>query len=316
MINDNEYYIQYHIPVLQKYAVGFLVTRYDGIYVDGTCGGGGHTQEILKRINKDARVIGIDQDEDAIRECKKVLSQDGRCTVVKDNFLNIQSVLRSLHIQRIDGVLLDLGISSWQIDAPHRGFSYRIEGQLDMRMNSETQVSAMHIVNVYSREDLIDIFKKYGEEKNSHKIADAIFHTRSKKRITTTTELAEIIRPVTPARFHNKTLSRIYQALRIAVNNELENLQNALSEMMNVLQYGGRIVVISYHSLEDRIVKDFFKQEFIGCICPPRIPVCTCGKVRRLKILTSKPITPSYDEVKQNPRARSAKLRAAEKIVP
>ena len=311
---DDTVYSQYHIPVLRDSSVTLLLNRPDGIYVDGTCGGGGHTVEILRHLRPDARVICLDQDDDAVAHCEKVLGRDGRVTVVKENFGNLRPVLKQMHISKVEGVLLDLGISSWQIDNADRGFSYRLDGLLDMRMNREKELNAMQIIESYTRDELANLLFAYGEEKQSFRIADAIIRERQRTKIETTSQLVEIVSRVIPERFRTKSLSRIFQALRIAVNNELETLKDALEEIPPLLNMEGRMVVISYHSLEDRIVKNFFKKESALCICPPKTPVCVCGKIQRMHILTRRPVTPDQTELSQNPRARSAKLRAAEKI--
>lgn len=314
MIVHGSAYSPYHIPVLCARSADLLVTRTDGIYIDGTCGGGGHTKEIINRLDSFARVIAIDQDEEAIAQCKTVLSSDDRVTVIKQNFANIKLILSQLNLQHIDGMLLDLGVSSRQIDSPQRGFSYRIAGDLDMRMNREMSLTARDIIATESSENLANIFYRYGEEKLSRRIADAIVEARKKKPIRSTVEFVRIIEPVIPQRIRTKVFSRVFQALRIVVNDELNNLKQALTDTLPLLSRGGRIVVISYHSLEDRLVKTFFKNESKGCICPPRTPVCVCGKIQQMKLITHKPLTPCTDEISHNPRARSAKLRAAEKI--
>ena len=313
--DDDQNTRSYHEPVLCREAVTLLLTQHDGIYIDGTIGGGGHTRNILSQVGPKARVIGIDQDEDAVTHCSKVLSNDGRLTVIHRNYSDIQNILSQLLITHIDGALLDLGVSSWQIDSPHRGFSYRMEGDLDMRMNRTQMLRAFDVLQSEEEGTLAEIFYKYGEEHMSARIAKAIVRARETAPIRTTAELTAILQTIIPERFRTKTYARIFQALRIFVNDELNHLEKALRQTLPMIRRGGRLVVITYHSLEDRIVKTFFKEESKTCVCPPRTPVCVCGKIATMKTLTPKPILPDAHERIQNPRARSAKLRAAEKII-
>jgi len=303
----------FHEPVLKKEALSFLVTAKNGIYLDGTLGGGGHSEAILKNINKSGRLIALDLDNDAIHFSRTRLKHKN-FLVEQANFKNLGEVLKKLKINRVHGILLDLGVSSYQIDTAEKGFSYRASGKLDMRMNSKQQLTAHEIANTFSEEKLCEIFKKYGEERRYRAISRVIIREREKNVIETTTDLQEIISVVLPYQNRVKSLSRIFQALRIAVNEELENLKAALESGLDYLTTGGRLVVISYHSLEDRIVKNFFKQESRRCVCPPDLPICVCGEPGRLKILTKRSIQPSKEEVQRNPRSRSARLRTAEML--
>ncbi|MCH8875028.1 16S rRNA (cytosine(1402)-N(4))-methyltransferase RsmH [candidate division KSB1 bacterium] len=303
----------FHKPVLKEEALTFLVTAKKGIYLDGTLGGGGHSEAILKNIHKSGRLIALDLDNDAIHFSRTRLKHKN-FLVEQANFKNLGEVLKKLKINRVHGILLDLGVSSYQIDTAEKGFSYRASGKLDMRMNSKQQLTAHEIANTFSEEKLCEIFKKYGEERRYRAISRVIIREREKNVIETTTDLQEIISVVLPYQNRVKSLSRIFQALRIAVNEELENLKAALESGLDYLTTGGRLVVISYHSLEDRIVKNFFKQESRRCVCPPDLPICVCGEPGRLKILTKRSIQPSKEEVQRNPRSRSARLRTAEML--
>ena len=303
----------FHEPVLKEEALSFLVTAKKGIYLDGTLGGGGHSEAILKNIHKSGRLIALDLDNDAIHFSRARLKHKN-FLVEQANFKNLGEVLKKLKIKRLHGILLDLGVSSHQIDTAEKGFSYRASGKLDMRMNSKQQLTAHEIVNTFSEKKLCEIFKKYGEERRYRAISRVIIREREKNVIETTTDLQEIISMVLPYQNRVKSLSRIFQALRIAVNEELENLKAALESGLDYLTTGGRLVVISYHSLEDRIVKNFFKQESRRCVCPPDLPICVCGEPGRLKILTKRSIQPSKEEVQRNPRSRSARLRTAEML--
>jgi len=303
----------FHEPVLKEEALSFLVTAKKGIYLDGTLGGGGHSEAILKNINKSGRLIALDLDIDAIHFSLTRLKHKN-FLVEQANFKNLGEVLKKLKIKRVHGILLDLGVSSYQINTAEKGFSYRASGKLDMRMNSKQQLTAHEIVNTFSEKKLCEIFKKYGEERRYRAISRVIIREREKNVIETTTDLQEIISMVLPYQNRVKSLSRIFQALRIVVNEELENLKAALESGLDYLTTGGRLVVISYHSLEDRIVKNFFKQESRRCVCPPDLPICVCGEPGRLKILTKRSIQPSKEEVQRNPRSRSARLRTAEML--
>ncbi len=306
-----------HIPVLLREAIDFLAPRPGGVYVDGTLGAAGHADEILKRSEPDGIVIGVDQDAEAVARSRKRLTPYGSRAVARQaNFRDIDAVLSELGVPAVDGILLDLGVSWFHVRTPERGFSFMLEGPLDMRMDPGRPKSAADLVNTLSREDLCRIIREYGEEKKAGAIARAIEKARARGPITNTVQLAEIISsafpPYPPRRIHPATLT--FQALRIAVNDELGALREGLDRMTRLLKPGGRFVVISFHSLEDRMVKQAFVTFAKGCVCPPRMPVCGCGRKPGLRILTKRPVVASADEVERNPAARSAKLRAAEKI--
>lgn len=305
----------FHIPVMLKESLDFLITDTNGKYFEGTLGFGGHSSEILNRLSDSGTLISTDVDSDAFLYCKNKFSSENRIKLYNYNFDKIDSIAKIESIQGFTGIFADLGVSSFQLDNASSGFSYRdSEAKLDLRMDKSLSVSAFDVVNSFEEENIANIIFKFGEEKNSRRIARLISEKRKIKTIDSTYELADIIKSITPFNFQNKTLSRVFQALRIYVNGELDVLQSFLKNAVDLLAPGGRIVVLSYHSLEDRIVKDIFKYETLGCICPKDFPICQCGKVKRLKILTKKPCLPSEEEVKLNFRARSAKLRAAEKI--
>ncbi len=307
-----------HIPVLLKESIDFLSPKPNGIYIDATLGGGGHSIEILKRTKGKARLIGIDRDEEAVKAAKKKIQEASfKADFIKDNFGNIKKIVKELDISSIDGILFDLGISSYQIDAPERGFSLRTDGPLDMRMDASLEVSAEDLVNKLEADELKKIIKEFGEERFAGRIANAIARSRREKPIKSTFELKDIIEKALlpgPPKQKLDGVTRTFQALRIKVNKELDNLNQGLNDSIDMLRKNGRIVIISYHSLEDRIVKNRFKMEAKDCICPPKFPKCICGHKRKLKMLTGKPIQPSKEEIERNPRSRSAKLRAAEKV--
>lgn len=301
----------YHLPVLLKECIEGLDIKPEGIYVDGTLGGGGHSLEIAKRL-KTGRLIGIDQDENAIAEASLKLKGYENVTFVHSNFSRIKEVLNELKIKKCDGFLLDLGVSSHQLDEAKRGFSYMQDGPLDMRMNREEALTAADIVNKYSEKKLSEIIFNFGEERWAKRIAEFIVKARSEKPIETTFELVDVIKRAIPkgARMEGPhPAKRTFQAIRIEVNNELGIIENTLLDMANHLNPGGRICVITFHSLEDRLVKNTFKKLQDPCECPKEFPVCVCGKVPLGKIVTRKPIEPLKEEVLNNPRARSAKLR-------
>ncbi|MBR9976170.1 MAG: 16S rRNA (cytosine(1402)-N(4))-methyltransferase RsmH [Bacteroidetes bacterium] len=304
----------YHIPVLLERSIELLVTDPQGIYVDGTLGGGGHSRLLLSRLGEKSRVIGFDQDPDAIRRAQRLFGDDPRLSPVHNNVDHLRNVLQHMEIPTIDGLLLDLGVSSHQIDVPERGFSFRFEGPLDMRMDQERTVTAADLIARSPEEELARLFFTYGEERHSRRIARAIVQASARGPLLTTGELVATISAVTSPAFRSKTLARIFQALRIAVNDELGALERTLSDALDLLRVGGHLVVISYHSLEDRIVKQFLRDEASSCVCPPRTPICVCGKVARITLLHSRYIEADEIEVRRNPRARSARLRAGEKI--
>ncbi|MBU2494409.1 MAG: 16S rRNA (cytosine(1402)-N(4))-methyltransferase RsmH [Bacteroidetes bacterium] len=306
--------MQHHIPVLLNECLEYLVTNESGIYFDGTIGFGGHTSEILKKLNSDSKVVATDKDINAFNYCKELFKNDDRVKLFNTGFTDINTVSKIESIKLYDGIFADLGVSSFQLDDAASGFTYRADTKLDLRMDKTKGVPAYEIINKYEEKELADIFYKYGEEKKSRLISKKIVEERKLKKITGTIEFRKIIESVVPERFAKKTLSRIFQALRIYVNNELNELKIFLEKSVPLLKQGGRIVILTYHSLEDRIVKDHFNFENLDCICPREIPICVCGKERRLKILTKKPLIPSEDELRINPRSRSAKLRAAVRL--
>ncbi len=305
---------QLHTPVLLNESTELLITNKSGSYFEATMGYGGHTEGILKRIKSDGVVVCTDVDENAFSFCKKKFQSESRVKLYKFNFSLVDVIAKIESIGFFDGILADLGVSSFQLDDSAAGFSYSSRTDLDLRLDKKLRKTAADILNEESESSLANVIYEFGEEKNSRRIARAICKERKIKKITKTDELKEIISSVTNARYLTKTLSRVFQALRIYVNDELVILKDFLENSMKVLGKGGRLVIISYHSLEDRIIKEFFKYESLTCVCPKDSPVCICGKEQRLKILTNKPIIPSTEELRINNRARSAKLRAAERI--
>jgi 16S rRNA (cytosine1402-N4)-methyltransferase len=306
----------YHKPVLLKEAVTGLQPRDGGVYVDGTVGDGGHAEAILAASAPTGRLVGLDRDEEAIEASRRRLRRYGnRVHVVRAEFANMKEVLHNLGYETADGVLLDLGVSSRQLEIPARGFSFSAEGPLDMRMSRSQKRAAADIVADASAEELTKIFREYGEERRAAAVARAIVRERARKPVATTTQLAAICERVLGkgrAKIHPAT--KIFQALRIAVNDELEQLRQGLEAAVELLKSGGRLAVISFHSLEDRIVKEFFARLSTDCVCPPDFPVCVCHHRRVLRVVTRRPITPAAAEIAVNPRSRSARLRIAEKI--
>ncbi len=306
-----------HISVLLNESVDALQIKPNGIYVDGTMGGGGHSEAICKKISDGGRLIGIDRDTEALGASKKRLSEYPFVSYVHSNYKNIKEVLRELDIDKIDGAVLDLGVSSYQLDCKERGFSYMEDAPLDMRMNRQGGKSAYDVVNTYSERELSDIFFKYGEERFSKKIASIICERRQDKPIETTLELVDIIKAAIPERFRQKgshPAKRVFQAVRIEVNGELEDLKGALDDFFDSLNAGARLAVITFHSLEDRIVKLAFNEYATGCTCPKDFPICVCGKKPRGKVITRKPVLPTDEEYEYNKRSKSAKLRIVEKL--
>lgn len=307
----------HHQTVLLHEAVEALQIKEDGIYVDGTLGGGGHSEAILSRL-KNGLLIGIDQDDRAIAAAGERLHPGkNRLFLVRDNFVHIDEILKEQGIEKVDGFLFDLGVSSPQLDEEERGFRYQEEAPLDMRMDRRQSLTAYEVVNEWPEEELTRIIREYGEERFARSIARRIGERRKTAPIATTRELVEVIKEAIPAparRTGPHPAKRTFQAIRIAVNRELEVLGRVLHLAVGRLKPGGRIAVISFHSLEDRIVKETFQEYAQGCTCPPDFPVCVCGKTPLLKIITKKPIIPTAEEIERNPRSRSAKLRVAEKI--
>ncbi|MGI6031041.1 MAG: 16S rRNA (cytosine(1402)-N(4))-methyltransferase RsmH [Eubacteriales bacterium] len=305
-----------HKSVLLQECLENLNIKPDGIYVDGTLGGAGHSSEIASRLTT-GTLIGLDQDEDALAVATERLKCYGnRVIILKSNFANIKNVLQSLEISQIDGLLLDIGVSSYQLDAVERGFSYNHNAELDMRMDRSNPLTARYMVNHYSRQELAEIIRRYGEEKFASRIAAFIDEARKKEEIVTTGQLVEIIKQAIPASARRQgphPAKRTFQALRVAVNNELGVLEQVIDDSIDLLKPGGRLCIITFQSLEDRIVKQKFKQYAQTCTCPPDFPVCVCGRRPKLKILGAKGITPTPQELEENSRSRSARLRVAER---
>lgn len=306
-----------HVSVLLEETVGGLNVRPGGIYVDGTLGGGGHSYEIAKRLAGKGRLIGIDQDAAAIQAAGERLAEYGDLvTIVRSNYCNIKQVLQELQIDGVDGIMLDLGVSSYQLDTAERGFSYMEDAPLDMRMDQRNPRTARDIVNEYSEMELYRIIRDYGEDKFAKNIAKHIVRAREQAPIETTAQLSEIIKAAIPMKVRmtgGHPAKRTFQAIRIELNRELEVLQDTLEEMISLLNDGGRISIITFHSLEDRIVKSIFRKQENPCTCPPEFPVCRCGKVSQGKVITRKPILPSQEEMEVNSRSKSAKLRVFER---
>lgn len=303
-----------HKSVLLNESLNALDIKPDGVYVDGTTGGAGHSKEIAKRLNTKGRLFALDRDIEAVRVAEKRL-EGYNATVIETNFDNMRQALKEHGVSSVDGVLLDLGVSSYQLDNASRGFSYRQDAPLDMRM-SKDGITAADIVNTYSAEELIRVFRDYGEEKFAVKIAKKIVSERDRSPIMTTVSLSDLINSCMPAaaRREGNPSRRCFQALRIEVNGELDSLNKGLDEAFDLLNIGGVLAVITFHSLEDRLVKQKFKEFCTGCICPPDFPVCVCGRKPCGELVQRKPILPSAQEINENPRSRSAKLRAVRKI--
>ena len=306
-----------HKSVLLNETIEGLNIKPDGIYVDGTLGGGGHAYEVCRRLGEKGSIIGIDQDEAAIEAASVRLKDFGeKVTIIRSNYCDMKSKLHELGIDKVDGIVLDLGVSSYQLDTAERGFSYREDAPLDMRMDRQQSISAMEIVNEYPQEELYRIIKEYGEERYARNIAKNICLAREEKKIETTFELVDIIRRSMPAKARNgkgHPAKRTFQAIRIECNHELDVLRQALDEMIDLLSDSGRLCIITFHSLEDRIVKSAFKKNENPCTCPPDFPVCVCGKVSKGCVVTRKPILPSEEELEYNSRSKSAKLRIFER---
>ncbi|WP_300258604.1 16S rRNA (cytosine(1402)-N(4))-methyltransferase RsmH [Clostridium sp.] len=306
-----------HVSVLLDECINALNIKEDGIYVDCTLGGAGHSSEIVKRLSSDGRLIGFDQDKDALKAAGERLKEYKNVTYVHSNFYDIYDVLTDLGIEGVDGILMDLGVSSYQLDNGERGFSYMQDAPLDMRMNRENEFSAYEIVNTYSEEELYRIIKEYGEEKFAKRIASFIVKNREEKNIETTLELVEIIKAAIPAKARREgphPAKRTFQAIRIEVNKELEIISKTILDGVKKLNKGGRMAIITFHSLEDRIVKNTFKELANPCTCPSEFPVCVCNRKPEVKLISRKPIEASKEELEFNPRSRSAKLRIIEKL--
>ena len=306
-----------HVSVLLNECIENLNIKPDGIYVDGTMGGAGHSLEIVKKLSEKGMLIGIDRDEEALAVAKERLKEFNNVKYVHDNHDNIDEIIKNLNIKGVDGILLDLGVSSYQIDEKTRGFTYMDDGPLDMRMDKSQKLTAEYIVNNYKEQDLARIIFEYGEEKFSRKIARNICEYRKNKKIETTGELVKIIEKSIPGKLREKNshpAKRTFQAIRIEVNNEIEPLYNTIKNSITALNTKGRLCVITFHSLEDRMVKKAYVDAEGKCICPKDLPYCVCGNVSLGKIITKKPILPTEKEMQENSRSRSAKLRVFEKI--
>lgn len=310
-----------HKSVLLEETINSLNIKPDGIYVDGTLGGAGHAAKVIERLSGNGRFIGIDQDEDALCAAKDKLSRYNdkvRIDIVKSNYKDMINVLKSLNIEKVDGILLDIGVSSYQIDTVGRGFTYKEDGPLDMRMDKSSSFSAKNVVNEYSEMDLFRIIRDYGEDKFAKNIAKHIVQKRAEKPFETTGELIEAIKAAIPAKIRangGHPAKKTFQAIRIEVNKELEVLENSIDEMIDALADGGRLSIITFHSLEDRIVKNKFRENENPCICPPNFPVCVCGRKSKGIVITRKPIVPSDEEISENKRSKSSKLRVFERRI-
>ena len=305
-----------HKSVLLNETIDGLNIKPDGIYVDGTLGGGGHAYEVCRRLGEKGSIVGIDQDAAAIEAASARLKDFGeKVTIVRSNYCDMKSKLHELGIDKVDGIVLDLGVSSYQLDTAERGFSYREDAPLDMRMDTRQKMTARDIVNDYTEADLYRVIRDYGEDKFAKNIAKRIVQARAVKPVETTAELSEIIRASIPMKFQKKSghpAKRTFQAIRIELNRELDVLRDSLDDMIDLLNPGGRLCIITFHSLEDRIVKSAFRKNENPCTCPPDFPVCVCGKKSKGSIITKKPILPSEEELEYNSRSKSAKLRIFE----
>lgn len=308
-----------HTSVLLEETVDGLAIKPDGIYVDATLGGGGHSYQVCTRLGDTGRLIGIDQDAAAIEAAGKRLECFGeKVTIIRSNYCNMKQKLHEIGVEKVDGIILDLGVSSYQLDTADRGFSYRSDAPLDMRMDQRQQTTARDIVNTYSETELYRVIRDYGEDKFAKNIAKHIVAARQVKPITTTGELTEIIRESIPMKMQVKSghpAKRTFQAIRIELNRELDVLRDSLDGMIDILDDGGRLCIITFHSLEDRIVKTIFRKNENPCTCPSDFPVCVCGKKSKGKVITRKPILPGETEMEENPRSKSAKLRIFERVL-
>ena len=306
-----------HVSVLLNETIDGLNINPDGIYVDGTLGGGGHAYEVCKRLSDKGRLIGIDQDGEALEAAREHLKEfEDKITLVRSNYCEIDTILKDLDIDKVDGIVLDLGVSSYQLDNLERGFSYKSDAPLDMRMDQRQVKTAADVVNTYSENELFRIIRDYGEDKFAKNIAKHIVMERQKKPFETTAQLSEVIKHSIPMKFQNKgghPAKKTFQAIRIEVNKELTALRDSIDKMIELLNENGRICIITFHSLEDRIVKTKFRENENPCTCPPDFPVCVCGKVSKGKVITRKPIVPGDKEITENKRAKSSKLRIFER---
>ena len=306
-----------HVSVLLNETIDGLNINPDGIYVDGTLGGGGHAYEVCKRLSDKGRLIGIDQDGEALEAAREHLKEfEDKITLVRSNYCEIDTILKDLDIDKVDGIVLDLGVSSYQLDNLERGFSYKSDAPLDMRMEQRQVKTAADVVNTYSENELFRIIRDYGEDKFAKNIAKHIVMERQKKPFETTAQLSEVIKHSIPMKFQNKgghPAKKTFQAIRIEVNKELTVLRDSIDKMIELLNENGRICIITFHSLEDRIVKTKFRENENPCTCPPDFPVCVCGKVSKGKVITRKPIVPGDKEITENKRAKSSKLRIFER---
>ena len=307
-----------HTPVLLQLVIDFLRIQPAGVYVDCTLGLGGHTEAIAEIMGPEGKVIGIDRDEEALELARGRLKRFGSAIeYVHGNFTELERILVERELDDVDGILMDIGLSSYQLSVPERGFAFSVEGPLDMRMDQRDELTAAAVVNEYPEDEIARIIWRFGEEKFSKRVAAAVVKYREKTKIESTTQLAAVVSGAIPPRFHSRKIhpaTRTFQALRIFVNGELENLSNALSDAIKFLKPGGRLVVIAFHSLEDRIVKQMFRKSAGGCICPPSFPVCRCDNKSIVRVLTKRPVTADAGEVSRNPHSRSAKMRVCEKI--
>ncbi|MAT58397.1 MAG: SAM-dependent methyltransferase [Ignavibacteriae bacterium] len=303
-----------HEPVLLKESIEYLVINKSGFYFDGTIGFGGHSEKILDQLNENALLLGSDKDKEAYNYCRTKFENDFRVKLFHGSYKYLDIFSKIEFIDGFDGIFADLGVSSYQLDDKDAGFTFRQDSVLDLRMNKDEGEPAYFYLNTLEEKEIADLIFNLGEERSSRKIARRIVEKRKEKEFKTSNDLKEVIAEFVPSHKLSKTLSRVFQALRIYVNNELEDLEIFLDKAVKLLKPGGRIVILTYHSLEDRIVKDKFKYETLDCICPPESPICTCDKESTLKLVTRKPVTPSAEEIQRNRRSRSAKLRAAEKL--
>ena len=304
----------YHVPVLTDKIIEYVIIDKVGIYLDGTAGGGGHSEAVLKILSQNGTLIGVDLDQDAVNYTNNRLQNFDNKLIFRENFFNLEKIIKKASVKKFNGIILDLGISSYQISEAARGFTFMYDSPLDMRMSKGSGLTAAEILNQYDKDRLADIFFHYGEEKKSRKIAGMITKLRTTDKFKTSGQVVEIIQKAVPKSKWIKSAARIFQALRIEVNRELENLKNFLNIFPDYLAPGGRLAVLSYHSLEDRLVKDYFRKYTGVCICPKDFPVCRCSSIKMINIITKKPILPDEKEIKRNPRSRSAKLRVAERI--